>query len=102
MKLLTGFAALTLLCATPAFAGECVLKIKRTACAGKEAEAYKPYMGKVETTEKKEAADEKVCGELAEKAAKIVRKGTLTAKDVMASFDGKDLGKTFSDKVECK
>ena len=101
MKLLIGFAALTVLYSTPAFSGECVLKVKRTACPGKEAEAYKPYMGKVETTEKKEAADEKSCGELADKTSKIVRKGTLTAKEVSAAFDGKDLGKKFADKANC-
>lgn len=87
---------------TLASAGECELKIKRGACPGKEAEAYKPYMGKVQTSEKKEAADEKACLDLADKASKIVRKGTLNSKEVTASFGGKDLGKTFSDKAECQ
>lgn len=84
-----------------AFGGECELKIKRTACPGKEAEAYKPYMGKIQTTEKKEAGDEKACLELADKASKIVRKGTLTSKEVSVSFNGKALEKIFSDKADC-
>jgi hypothetical protein len=101
MKLFLGITALMIFTATSAMAGECALKIKRTACPGKEAEAFKPYMGKVETTEKKDAADEKSCSEIADKASQIVRKGTLSAKDVTATFDGKDLGKTFSGKSEC-
>lgn len=102
MKLVKGITALLIFCSTTAFAGECVLTIKRTACPGKEAEAFKPYMGKVETKEKKEAATENACGELADAASKIVRKGTLSEKHVMASFDGKDLGKAFSNKADCK
>lgn len=84
-----------------AFAGDCVLKIKRDACAGKEATAYKPYNGKTETEEKKTVGDEAACKAEAKKAAKIVRKGTLTKKTVTANFDGKDAG-TESDSAECK
>lgn len=83
-------------------AGECMMKIKRDACPGKETEAYKPYNGKQETEEKKEVADAAACEAAADKASKIVRKGTLSAKTVTASFAGKDLGKTFSAKSECK
>lgn len=88
--------------ASIASAGDCILKVKRDACPGKETEAYRPYMGKVETTEKKEAADEKACAALAESESKIKRKGTLTGKTVSANFGGKDLGKSWSDKAECK
>ena len=77
------------------------MKIKRDACAGKEAAAYKPYNGKTETEEKKTVGDEAACKAEAKKAAKIVRKGTLTKKTVSAMFDGKDAG-TESDTAECK
>jgi hypothetical protein len=89
------------LVATSAFAGECVMKIKRDACPGKEAAAFKPYNGKTETEEKKTVGDEAACKAEAKKAAKIVRKGTLTKKTVAATFDGKDAG-TESDSAECK
>ena len=99
--------ALNLFClltfsASLSFAGDCVMKIKRDACPGKDTEAYKPYNGKKETEEKKSAADAAACEKEADKASKIVRKGTLSAKTVTASFDGKDLGKTFSGTAECK
>ena len=87
--------------ATPAFAGECALSITRDACPGKEEMAYKPYGGKKTTEEKKSAANEAECKTQGEKAAKIVRKGTLSGKQVAAKFDGKAAG-DFSDKAECK
>ncbi len=83
-------------------AGDCVMKVKRDACAGKEVEALKPYGGKVETEEKKPAASADECAKTAEKTSKIIRKGTLSGKTVTAMFDGKDIGKSFSDKAECK
>ncbi|WP_374076754.1 hypothetical protein [Bdellovibrio bacteriovorus] len=85
-----------------AFAGDCVISIDRKACAGKETEAMKPYNGKNPTEETKKLDNEEACGKWAEKSSKIVRKGTLTEKIVSAKFDGKDLGKTFADKAECK
>lgn len=89
------------LAASSAMAGDCVLKIKRDACAGKEAAAYKPYNGKQETEEKKTVADDAACKAEAKKAAKIIRKGTLSKKTVTATFDGKDAG-TETDSAECK
>jgi hypothetical protein len=101
MKKLFVLSVLALATTTQAFAAECVISINRKACAGKETEAFKPYQGKETTEEKKSVADEAACKSMAEKAAKIVRKGTLTAKKVSAKFDGKDVG-TFEDKAECK
>lgn len=97
---LTVIAAI--LFASNAYAGDCVIKINRTACPGKTTEAYKPYNGKVETEEKKSLADQKACEAEAEKASKIVRKGVLTQKRTIASFDGKDSGKSFTGTAECK
>lgn len=85
-----------------AFAGDCVISIDRKACTGKETEAMKPYNGKNPTEETKKLDNEEACSKWAEKSSKIIRKGTLTEKKVSAKFDGKDLGKTFTDKAECK
>lgn len=91
-----------LLCASTAHAGDCVIKIKRTACPGKSTEAFKPYNGKEETEEKKSLADSKACEAEAEKASKIVRKGVLSQKRTIASFDGKETGQPFTGSAECK
>lgn len=82
-------------------ADECNLSIDRTPCPGKEEEARKPYSGKNPTDEKTKAKDAEVCMKDAEKAAKIVRKGTLSKKIVTAKFGGKDLGKKEYS-AECK
>lgn len=80
---------------------DCKLTIDRTACAGKEAEARKPYDGKNPTEETGKATSEEACLKEGEKAAKIVRKGVLTKKVVKVSFGGKALGEK-SDEKECK
>lgn len=85
-----------------AFAGDCTITTDRKACPGKEAEVLKPYNGKNPTEETKKFDDVGACEKWAEKSAKIIRKGTLAEKKVSAKFDGKDLGKSFSDKSDCK
>jgi len=102
MKKLLLVTSVTLFTTQFSFAGECIMKIHRTACPGKETEAFKPYNGKVETEEKKDTADLAACEKLAEKSAKIVRKGTLSAKKVNATFGGKPLAKTYQDQSDCK
>lgn len=94
--------AVAVLFASNAYAGDCVMKIKRTACPGKATEAFKPYNGKEETEEKKSVKDLKACEAETEKASKIVRKGVLSQKTTKATFDGKDIGKSFTGKSECK
>lgn len=95
-------AALITASASVSFAGECVLKTKRDACPGQEAKAYKPYNGKVETEDKEpKATDAAACKAAAEKSVKIVRKGTLTKKRTIASFDGVEVA-NVSDQAECK
>lgn len=85
-----------------ASASECLLSITRTPCAGKEAEALKPYEGKATTEEKKKSPTADACAKAGEKAAKILRKGTLESKSVVASFDGAAVtGSPFSDKSAC-
>lgn len=80
---------------------ECMLNIDRTPCPGKEAEAKKPYDGKNPTDEKVgKAKDEAACVAAGEKAAKIVRKGTLSKKLVKISFDGKAVGEK-KDEAAC-
>ncbi|WP_413291998.1 hypothetical protein ACLSU7_11290 [Bdellovibrio sp. HCB185ZH] len=92
----------TLMMAQAAFAGDCNISVDRKACPGKEVEAMKPYNGKNPTDETKKLDSAEACEKWAEKTSKIVRKGTLTEKKVTVKFDGKDLGKSFSDKAECK
>jgi hypothetical protein len=103
---LTMFAALLLaaplLIAQSANAApECTLTIDRTPCPGKEDAAKKPYAGKNPTEEKTRAKDEASCIKDAEKAVKIIRKGTLSKKVATAKFDGKDLG-SKEDSAACK
>lgn len=100
MKSLLAISLLSIFIST-AFSGECVLSVDRKACAGKETDAFKPYQGKNPTEEKKSVSDEAACKSQAEKASKIVRKGVLTSKKVVAKFDGKDAG-TFEGVSECK
>lgn len=88
------------LLSTAAFA-DCMISVNRTACAGKEAEALKPYDGKNPTEEKGKATDEAACLKEGEKAAKIVRKGVLAKKTVKISFGGKAIGEKTEEK-ECK
>jgi len=98
------FCALMLsaLLSNTVLAGDCSLTIDRTACPGKEAEAKKPYDGKNPTEEKMpKAQDAEACLKAGEKAAKIVRKGTLSKKVVKVTFDGKMLGDK-SDEQACK
>ena len=98
--LLTLFTLLT--CGSALAAGDCSLSIDRTPCEGKETDARKPYSGKNPTEEKKEkAATADECLKEGEKAAKIVRKGTLAKKVVTVSFGGKEVGKK-EDTQSCK
>ncbi|KHD88534.1 MAG: hypothetical protein OM95_08465 [Bdellovibrio sp. ArHS] len=98
----TALVAALLLMSSMSYAGDCVISIDRKACPGKETEAFKPYNGKNPTDETKKLDSAEACAKWAEKSAKIVRKGTLTEKKVTGKFDGADLGKNFSDKVDCK
>ncbi|QDK36204.1 hypothetical protein [Bdellovibrio sp. NC01] len=101
MKKITLFVAASLF-AHMAFAGDCTITVDRKACPGKEVDALKPYNGKNPTDESKKLDSADACEKFAEKSAKIVRKGTLSEKKVTVKFDGKDLGKTFDEKSECK
>lgn len=103
MKLIYTSVLLSGLFASQAvFAGECVLAITRTACPGKEAEAFKPYDGKTTTEEKKKLSSAGACIKAGEGAARIIRKGTLSGKSVEAKFDGAAVaGSPFSAKAEC-
>ena len=82
-----------------AVAGTCKLQITRTACAGQEVAAFKPYGGKETTEETHDMKDAAACEAEAKKTSKIIRKGTLMAKLVKAEFDGKSMG-PFEDKVD--
>ncbi|WP_413559315.1 hypothetical protein [Bdellovibrio sp. HCB209] len=102
MKTALMTAVATMMMAQVAFAADCMITVDRKACAGKEVEALKPYNGKNPTEETKSLDSAEACEKWADKTSKIVRKGTLTEKKVTVKFDGKDLGKSFSDKAACK
>jgi len=85
-----------------AHAGVCELTIERIDCPGKKFEALQPFEGENPTHEKLKLETEAICLEKAEKPAKIIRRQVLSKKTVTAKFDGKDLGKTFTDSVPCK
>ena len=91
----------SLFMATTSFAADCMVKTDRKPCPGKEAETLKPYGGVNPKEEKKDAADGPACKALAEKSAKIVRKGTLLEKTVTATF-GKESFGPFKDTSTCK
>lgn len=88
--------------APASFAGDCALSVQRTACPGKEAETLRPYEGKNPTTEKYSTADVAGCEKKADRASKIIRKGTLAQKTVTGKFDGKYLSKSFTDNADCQ
>jgi hypothetical protein len=98
----TLLSTLVMMMSLSAFAGICTVKIDRTPCPGKTEEARKPYDGKNPTEEKKKVDTAKACEDLAAEKVKIVRAGVLAEKKATASYDGKDLGKNFNDKKECK
>lgn len=88
-----------------ASAADCVLTIDRTPCPGKVAAARRPYAGVNPTREvKKNAADAATCAKEAENAAKIIRKGTLSAKKVTAVYGGVPVGRgrNFVDQAACR
>lgn len=102
MKLILSFAIT--LTSTFAFAGNCVFKVHRTPCPGKESDAFKPFGGANPSTEaqKKFTTLEACKGELAarEKTG-IDRIGTVAKREITALFEGKEIGKITSTKV-CK
>ena len=101
MKLFSLLILSTIL-AHSALAGDCSLSIDRKPCPGKDTEALKPYDNKNPTEEKMaKATTLEACTKEGEKAAKIVRKGTLINKSVKITFDGKMIG-TKSVNSECK
>ena len=102
MKKTTLIVAMTLL-GQMALAGDCVLTTDRKVCPGKNKdEVLKPYNAKNPTVDPKKADDLAACEKLAEKGSKIVRKKDLTEKTVTATFDGKALSKSYTDKSDCK
>jgi len=102
MKRFVLMSALAFLTTATMARSECVLVVDRTPCDGKMEVARKPYDGvnpTKESQEKIKTADD--CMKAGEKAAKIIRKGTLSKKLVTISFDGKEIGKK-QDEQACK
>ncbi|MEO5374264.1 MAG: hypothetical protein H7840_08285 [Alphaproteobacteria bacterium] len=75
-----------------ATAADCMLHVKRIACAGKDAESYKKCDGKPECTEAKDAATtEDACLAEAKKSCDNSRTDITKYKSVMPMFKGKAL-----------
>ncbi len=79
------------------FAGDCVLKVTRTACPGKEADSYKKCKGEKSCTEEPSAASEADCAKAALEACSNARLDITDSKTITATFKGKDVmaGKQF-------
>lgn len=74
-----------------AFAGECVMKITRKACPGKEAESYSKCKGQASCDESKKTGSAEACAKEAIKSCQNKRYDVTQDKNVMATFDGKAL-----------
>lgn len=72
----------------------CQFMITRTPCSDKTRdEALRPYGGKETAPDQSNAKDEAACMKDGEKQAEIKRKGVLSKKAVVISFNGKEIGK---------
>lgn len=84
---------------TTAFAGDCTLKITRTACSGMEGESYKKCGGKQACDELKETASADACANEGLKACENTRLDITKSKVITADFDGEAVqgGKNLCD-----
>jgi len=82
-----------------AYAGECVIKVTRTACPGKEAESYKKCDGKQSCEDIQETDTAAACAEAALKACYNARLDITKSKVITATFDNVPVegGKNFCD-----
>lgn len=88
----TSFALLTaVLFSSSAFADAkvCEIKVKRVACAGKDADAFKKCDGKAECTKKSKVKDEAACQSKAAEECSNSRVDITKSKEIWATFDGK-------------
>lgn len=74
-----------------AFAGECVVHITRTACAGKEEESYSKCGGSKSCDKKEDVSTEAACIAAAKGNCPNSRLDITKSKVVKARFDGKQL-----------
>jgi hypothetical protein len=81
--------------ASPVFAGECVIHINRTACAGKESESYSKCGGAKECDKDEFAANEAACIAKAKSNCPNSRLDITKSKRVTARFNGKQLPGPF-------
>ena len=86
----TALAALSLAPAR-ARAGDCAVRVWRTAEAGQEAQALAPFGGKNPTATMVPISSEAACKELALKMCLLKKPDLVASKEVKAKFDGADL-----------
>ena len=72
----------------PTMAGECVMKVTRSACPGKDADSYAKCNGQKSCEEKKKTGSADACAKEATKSCQNKRFDVTQDKSVMATFDG--------------
>ena len=98
-KIVLSFAFAACLVSSAALAGDCVLHVTRSACAGKEADSFAKCGGKASCEDTKKTGSAEACAKAAEKACENAgdRQKVTKSKTISADFDGKPVegGKNF-------
>ena len=89
--LLAGSCLAALTVASTAYAGDCAVRVWRTAEAGQEVQALAPFGGKNPTATMVPMSSAPACKDLALKMCPVKKPGPVVAKEVKAKFDGSDL-----------
>ena len=89
--LLVGSAVAALSAPTSAQAGDCAVRVWRTAEAGREAQALAPFGGKNPTATMVPISSEAACKDLALKMCPLKKPDLVVGKEVKAKYDGADL-----------
>jgi hypothetical protein len=87
--LLVGSALVAL--SSPAQAGDCAVRVWRTAEAGQEAQALAPFGGKNPTATMVPMSSEASCKDLAVKMCPLKKPDLVVGKEVKAKYDGADV-----------
>ena len=92
-----GLTLISLLLATHAFAGDCVMSITREACPGKDTDSYAKCGGKQSCDETKKTGSAEACAKEAAKACQNKRLDVTKSKTIVAKFNGQSVegGKDF-------
>ena len=84
-------SCLLALTASSARAGDCAVRVWRTAESGQEAQALAPFGGKNPTATMVPMSSQAACKDLALKMCPLKKPDLVIAKEVKAKFDGSDV-----------